>query len=91
MQGARPLPQNFHSNGALPSNHIGVVVGWNKYGGMFFGKGLSITIGGVEPIPVQLNLHKVAAERFDRTDFDSRGGERHNNRGIHAELSCRHG
>ena len=77
------LPQNLHTDSALPGNHIGIIVGVDKGLARCFDELLRILLGVRIRFAVKLNLR---AARPYGVNLDSGRGFGHNNGGFHTEL-----
>ena len=82
VQGAVVLAQDFHTDGALPRDHIGIIVRMHVGKAGRFHQLLRMAGSFVVGIAVQHNFDFPSAARFDRIDLDLRCGARHDDGGL---------
>ena len=82
------LAQNFHANGPLSGNHIGVIVRVDKGQSLLPSQFQRMFAGFVIGIAMQ---HGFTAPALHRLNLDRRSGSGHDDHRANAKLVCRQG
>ena len=89
MDRAGMLAQDFHANRALAGDHVRIVERVHEGHALFFFQQQGVVVGVGVRVAMQHDLDAGAAARFDRLDFQGRGGRGHHDQRAAAEAAGR--
>ena len=76
------LAQDLHADGALPGDHVGIVVGMHEHKRAFLLEGQRVLVGIAVRVADQ---HDLRAARGDCVHLDARRGDRHHDHRLAAQ------